>query len=72
MEILSRLVSKQVRIVLYSLHYTYLFYTLGALYNGNLYHLTDLEKPKAVGRILEMCSANKASIFRCATSGVPF
>nr|GEV88317.1 hypothetical protein [Tanacetum cinerariifolium] len=29
---------------------------------------TDLEKPKAVGRILEMCLANKASVFRCATS----
>ncbi|GKA77397.1 symplekin isoform X1, partial [Tanacetum coccineum] len=47
----------------------------GGFYNGDSVSSckqTDLEKPKGVGRILKMCSANKASIFRCATSGVPF
>ena len=53
-EILSRLVSKQVRRV-------NAYYLMLCLYFTQ----------RAMGRILEMCSANKVRVFLCATLGVP-
>lgn len=65
MEILSRLVTKQVSITLLLLLLLHIF-----IYKINdLLFSSDMEESKAVGRILEMCSANKTSIFRGSTSG---
>lgn len=68
MEILSRLVSKQVNyiwsIMLFagqSVVYAYLII--------DFMSCTDMEIPKVMGRILEVCTLNKASVFQCVAAG---
>lgn len=67
MEILSRLVSKQVSSFITSFLYGSCF-----ILTFNQWVVTDMEIPKVVGRIFEMCTLDKASIFWGAASGACF